>query len=186
MIRKLFLLLVLAVSASWAGFFIENGENKAEPARELPSFFYGGSVDVGYYLRSVDVGVNLTGEYRFSKHNSLALSASGLFIGGVFQAGLDYRFFFGGSMMEVSMDDFIHLGVSGVLTKNFNEYNISPTVSVGYGRDFVPMPKANFLVRLEINIGYMFGEGIIDDDEGEFLHRETNLLAHFNIGFLLF
>lgn len=186
MIRKFLLLLALVVSSSWAGFFIDNGETKAALVRELPSLFYGGSVDVGYYLRSVDVGVNLAGEYRMAKHHSLALSASGLFIGGVYQAGLDYRFFFGGSMMEFSMDDFIHLGASGVIVKNFDDVEVSPKISIGYGRDFVPMPKANFMVRLEISLGYMIGDGIVDDDEGEFINRETNLLAHFNLGVMFF
>lgn len=184
--RKILLLLALVASMSWAGFFIENNEPKAEPVREMPSLFYGGAVDVGYYLRSVDVGVNLQGEYRMAKHHSAAVFARGLFIGGVYEAGVDYRFFFGGAMMEFSMDDFVRLGVSGVLVKNFDEFDISPMISIGYGRDFMPMPKANFLCRLEISLGYMIGDGIAEDDEDDFFNRETNLLAHFNIGFLFF
>ena len=171
---------------SWAGFFIDNGETKAGASREIPSWFYGGAVDIGYYLRSVDVGINLQVEFRMAKHHSVGLSASGLFIGGVYEAGVDYRFFFGGSMMEFSMDDFLHLGLSGVFVKNFDEIDVSPKVSIGYGRDFVPVSKANFLCRLEIGIGYMFGDGIVEDSKDEFLHRETNILAHFNIGVLFF
>lgn len=184
--RKILLLVALVASMSWAGFFIESNESKTEAPREIPTWFYGGSVDVGYYLRSVDVGVNLAGEFRMAKHHSLAVSASGLFIGGVYQFGLDYRFFFGGSMMEFSMDDFVHLGASGVIVKNFDDVDVSPMISIGYGRDFVPMPKANFMVRLEISLGYMIGDGIVDDDEGEFINRETNLLAHFNLGVMFF
>ncbi|MCQ2092675.1 MAG: hypothetical protein MJY85_08350 [Fibrobacter sp.] len=184
--RKILLLMALVASMSWAGFFIESNETKTEAPREIPTFFYGGSVDAGYYLRSVDVGINLAGEFRIAKHHSLALSATGLFVGGVYQAGLDYRFFFGGSMMEFSMDDFVRLSVSGVFVENFKEMDVSPMISVGYGRDFVPMAKANFLVRLEISLGYMFGDGIVDDDEDKLINYETNLLAHFNIGVMFF
>lgn len=185
--RKILFLLAIVFSSSWAGFFIDEGASaKAEPSRELPTWFYGGSVDLGYYIRSIDVGVNLEGEYRLGKHNSLALFADGLFPGCVFGVGLDWRFFFGGSLMELTYDDFVKVGFSGVFVKNYDELNVAPMISLGYGRDFMPLQKASFLVRLEISVGYMFGEGIVEDDKDAFLNRETNLLAHFNIGVLLF
>lgn len=184
--RKILFLLAIVVSSSWAGFFIDEGAAKKEPVREMPTWFYGGSVDLGYYLRSIDVGVNVEGEYRLGKHNSFALSADGLFPGCVFGVGLDWRFFFGGSLMELTFDDYVKVGISGVFVKNYDELNVAPMISVGYGRDFMPLQKADFLVRLEISFGYMIGEGIVEDDKDEFLNRETNLLAHFNIGVLFF
>lgn len=184
--RKILLILALVVSHSWAGFFIEDSQAAAKPVRELPKFFYGGAVDVGFYLTSFDVGLNLSGEYHITEHNSVGASARALFFGGLFEFGADWKYFFGGSLGEYGFDDYFRLSVSGILFEKNDEFFFPPVVAVGYGRDFLPFEKANVVIRLEVGLGYVFGESIPDADEDSFISRETNLLAHFNIGVLFF
>lgn len=184
--RKILLLVAMVASMSWAGFFIDENQTKTEDARELPSFLYGGGLDVGFYLNSFDFGVNLSAEYRLAKHHSLGLAARGLFGGGVYEAELDYRFFFTGGMMQNGDDDFLRATVSAAIFEKFDKVYVSPVVSVGYGRDFLPLPKASFLLRLELGMGYVIGEGLPQKDDDALVTRETHILAHINIGVYLF
>ncbi len=184
--RKVLLLLAFAMSASWGGFFIDSEVAKAEPVRELPTWFFGGSFEVGFYLNSLDVGANVAGEYRIHKHHSVALSAGMLFGGELLEVGADWRFYFSGSLMETGYDDFIRVGLYGVYFDKYDESYFPPAITVGLGRDFMPLSKADFLCRLEVRLAYVMGESVPEKSENSFINRETNLLTHFDIGIFLF
>lgn len=177
--------MTLLCSFSWAGYFIENEELKKEPVRELPTLFWGGSFDVGFYLNSLDVGIEGSAEYRLHKNHSLGLSANGLFGGGLYGVGADWKIFFNGSLMEDGYNDFIRVNASGLYFEKFDESYFRPMISVGYGRDFIPLRNANFLCRLELRLAYLLGESITDDDDS-FINQETHLVTYIGIGIFLF
>ncbi|MCQ2104549.1 MAG: hypothetical protein MJZ26_02040 [Fibrobacter sp.] len=176
----------LLLSASFAGYFLDETTPRVEPPRELPSWIFGGSFDIGFYLNALDVGASAAGEYRLLPKHSLGLAAGVQFGGELLDVALDYRFFFGGTMMEVGYDDFIHLAVAGMYFEKFDESYFVPTISVGYGRDFMPLRKADLLCRMEIKISYLIGETIADFDEGKLIARETHMVTNFSVGVFLF
>lgn len=179
-------LVVFLQSASWGGYFLEEPKKNQEPVRELPSWLFGGAFDIGFYLNELDIGLSLDGEYRISKHHALGLSAGTLFGGELYEVGLDWRIFFAGSMMEVGYDDFIHVGFSGVYFEKMGEPYFPPRISVGYGRDLMPLRKADFLCRMEIRFSYLLGETISENDEEKLINRDTHLVTYFTLTILAF
>ena len=176
--------LLCCSNAVWAGYFIEDPVDKKEAVRELPSWFFGGSVDVGFYLNSFDAGFGVAGEYRIHKNHSLALSADYLVGGELFDFGLDWRIFFSGTMMEDGYNDYIRTGIAGFVFDKADEVYVSPQVMLGYGRDFMPLKNADFMCRLEIRLSYLLGEDLAVE-EGMIYHH-GRLVSYLSLGVFFF
>lgn len=153
---------------------------------EISPWRFGGGVDLGVYLSSPDVGVDLSGEYRFHKNHSLDLFVGTLFGGEMYEVGLDWRFFFMNEMGVSGHDDFFRIGFSGTYFEKDGEGEFPPRVSAGYGRDFMFLKDADFLCRLEVRASYLLLEPY-SEDSGEGLFRETtHFIFNLFFGILFF
>ena len=186
MIYKIWVVVLLMLSSSWGGYFLDETSRAVEPVRELPEWIYGGALDVAFYLNSLDVGGELSMEYRLHKNHSLALTAGMLVGGELYQLGLDWRLFFNGKLMQDGSEDFFRIGFSGLYFEKFDDGYFPPVLTFGYGRNFLPLKKANFLCRLEVRLSYVLGESVPEKDSSVIVSTETNLLTHLDIGFFWF
>ncbi len=180
-------IVLLFCASSFGGFFLD--EPKVESARsagEIPPWRIGGAIDLGVYLSSPDVGVDVSVEYRLHKAHSLDVFGTALFGGEMFEIGSSWRFFFGSHLEESGHDDFLRLAVSGTYFDVDDESFFPVRISVGYGRDFLFLKNADFLCRLEVRGSYLINEPY-SENSGEGLFRETtHFIFNLSFGIYLF
>lgn len=181
--RLLLFILAFSVSA-FAGFFLDEDIPSQEQSREISPWRFGGGVDLGVYLSSPDLGVDLSGEYRLHKKHSVDLYAGALFGGEMYEVGVNWRFFFITSLEESGHDDFFRIGFSGTYFESDGDGFFPPRISLGYGRDFVFLKNADFLCRLEVRAAYLLTDPY-SKDTGDGLFRETTHVI-FNVSFGVF
>lgn len=183
---KFFLLLNFflwgGVSTGWAGYFLDESYQQNKPVGVIPSWVYGGSLNIGFYLNSLDVGGEGSLEYRIHKFHSLGLSAGGMFGGGLYDFGLDWRLFFTDGLMSEGHEDYFRIGAALLYFEKFDESYMPPFLSVGYGRNFIPFSGANLMCRLELRVGYALGEGFIDNSSDSILAQEGHMITQLMIG----
>lgn len=184
--KKIVALILLACSLSQANYFLDMPTETKKDVRPLPFFRGGGSVSVAYYLNSLDLGLNLSGEFRLHKHHSLDLFGGLLFSGRFYELGATYRFFFTGSLMENFHDDYLLVAVSDLPMKKNDELYFPPRLSLGYGRDFLFLENSNVVCRAQIRFGYNFGETISKKSEQLIIARETSFVVYVDFGVLFF
>lgn len=181
--RLLLFILAFSVSA-FAGFFLEEDVPSKKAAREIPPLRLGGAFDVGFYLNSPDVGVDLSVEYRLHKSHSLDLYLGTLFGGEMFEAGVSWRFFFINSLDEAGHDDYLRLSISDTYFESDGEAVFPPRISVGYGRDFMLLKDADFLCRLEVRASYLLIEPYSEEANNGLFRETTHFI--FNVSFGVF
>ena len=161
-------------------------ESPAATVRPLPTWIVGGGGFLRYYLNSVDGGVRLSTDFRVHKHH--ALGAFGLIhLGDDFlEAGLDYRFYFSGRLMETGHDDFLRFGFSGIYIEKNDESYFPPVISFGYGRDILFFKNADLLGRIQLSGKYIMGEPVSKKKETLFMEQEAHFLISLDFSILFF
>lgn len=185
LVRKIVVVLLLLACSGFASFFLDNPEEKKAPAPELPTWRFGGTFSPAFYLNSFGFGASVATEYRLHKNHSLDLFVGSIFTQPLYEAGIDWRFFFTGDLMTSHSDDFVLLGASLLAFESFDEYYFPPRVSVGYGRDMLFFDKASFLCRLAFRLTYIFGEPIPEKD-AELITRSANFVAYLDFSIYFF
>ncbi|SHK34834.1 hypothetical protein [Fibrobacter sp. UWEL] len=183
--RLLLFILAFSVSA-FAGYFLEEDIPAQKNTREISPLRLGVGADLGFYLNSPDLGLDLSGEYRIHKNHSLDLFAGTLFGGEMYEVGLNWRFFFITGLEESGHDDFLRIGLSGTYFETDGEGKFPPRISVGYGRDFMFLKNADFLCRLEVRASYLLTDSYSDHDEDSVVRRTTHFIANLSFGVFFF
>ena len=116
MFRRFTLLVVLFVAGvcladDFMGLPIDDRAKKDE--RPLPSFLFGGGASLDYYLKTFDGSVGVDAEYRLHKNHSLGIFGTVPFAAEFLEAGIDWHWYFLGSLMRSGHDDFLKFAVSG-------------------------------------------------------------------------
>lgn len=185
-VNKIILLLMVLAGSSFASYFLEDPAAKAAAsAPELPTWRFGATFSPAFYLDTFGFGGSLAAEYRLHKNHSIDVFAGSIVTQPLYEAGLDWRFFFTGDLMTSHHDDFILLGASVVAFESFDEYYHPPRVSVGYGRDMLFFDKASFLCRLAFRLTYIFGEPVPEKD-AELIPRAANFMTYFDFSIYFF
>ena len=184
-VQKIVAVLLLLACSGFASFFLDYPEEKKAPARELPTWRFGGTFSPAFYLNTFGFGGSLAAEYRLHKNHSIDFFAGSIVTQPLYEAGLDWRFFFTGDLMTSHHDDFILLGASVLAFESYDEYYYPPRISVGYGRDMLFFDKADFLCRLAFRLTYIFGEPVPEKD-AELIPRAANFMAYFDFSIYFF
>lgn len=162
-------------------------ENTASlQSRPLPTFMGGGGGFFTYYLNSVEGGVSLFADYRAFRRHSFGLHGQMMLGNDLCEVGLNWKFYFRGSLMELKSDDYLLLGVSGLYMDKRGGSYFPPVVSVGYGRDVLFFETAPFIGRIELRGSYVLGESIAKREKSELIDRETNLVVYLSFSILFF
>ena len=151
--------------------------------RPLPTWIMGGGGFLSYYLNSVDGGLMASVDRRFMTHHSLGVSSHLFFGGDLWDVGLDYRFYFLGSLMS-GHDDFLRLSFSGMYLNKNDESFFSPMPSLGYGRDILFFENSNLVGRVEIRGAYLLGEPV--EKKGAFVGRVGRFIVYLDFSILFF
>lgn len=183
---KILAALFLLASSGFASFFLDDPAIAVvKNAPQLPTWRFGATLSPAFYLNSFGFGGNISTEYRIHKNHSLDLFVGSIFTQPLYEAGLDWRFFFTGDLMTTHHDDFLLFGASMLAFEKFDKYYYPPRVSVGYGRDILFFDRANFLCRLAFRLTYILGEAIPEKD-ADLLSRSANFVAYFDFSIYFF
>lgn len=183
---KILAVLLLLASTGFASYFLEDPAMQvALKAPELPTWRFGATFSPAFYLNSFGFGGSVATEYRLHKNHSLDLFVGSIFTHPIYEAGVDWRFFFTGDLMTSHHDDYLLLGASMLAFEKFDEYYYPPRISVGYGRDMLFFEKANFICRLAIRLTYVIGESIPQKDF-DILSRSANFVTYFDFSVYFF
>lgn len=173
-----------AVARDFMGIPID--ENVLQKSKPLPTWLYGGGGFLSYYASSIDGGVKLSVERRLHPHFSLDICGM-MFLGNdLYEASLDGRYYFRGSLMSSKNDDFLRLGVSAIYMEKGGESYMPPAISLGYGRDVLFFENAHFLGRFEIRGIYVIGEPISKKDDHRLVTQESHLLVNLELSLIFF
>lgn len=154
-------------------------------ARELPTWRFGATFSPAFYLNSFGFGGDVAAEYRIHKNHSVDLFLGSIVTQPLYEAGLDWRFFFTGDLMTAHHDDYLLLGASVLAFEKFEKYYYPPRISVGYGRDMLFFDKADFICRVAIRVSYVIGESIPETDV-DLISRSANFVTYFNFSVYFF
>lgn len=183
---KILAALLLLASSGFASYFLEDPAALAAlKAPELPTWRFGATFSPAFYMNSFGFGGSISAEYRLHKNHSLDLFVASIVTQPLYEAGLDWRFFFSGDLMTSHHDDFLQLGTSITAFESFDKYYYPPRISAGYGRDFLFFDKANFLCRLDFRLTYIFGESIPEND-GNLVVKTASFVAYFDFSIFFF
>lgn len=186
-VRNIVLVLLLATSLLQAKDFM--GIPIEDPVqlqtRPLPAWLVGGGGFVAYYLNSLDGGVVASVDRRLGTHHSLGAVGHVYFGNDLMDIGLNYRFYFSGSLMS-GHDDFLRAGFAGMYMEKKDETYFSPMVSFGYGRDILFFEKANLVGRVEVRAAYLLGEAVSKNEGSEFIDRTGHFLVFVDFLILFF
>ena len=165
LLHKIVAVLLLAVGASLAEDFMGLPiEDSAKDERPLPTWVFGGGGSLAYYLKTFDGTVNVDAEYRFDRHHSLSLYGNLPIVADFMEVGVDWHWYFKGSLMRSGHDDFLKFAVSAFYL-DYDETYFSPALSFGYGRDILFFKKADLLGRFEFYGSYVLGHPVEKDNE---------------------
>lgn len=161
-------------------------EAPASEVRPLPVVVLGGGGFLRYYLNSIDGGVRASTDFRVHKHHSLGLFGL-IHLGDDFmEAGLDYRFYFSGRLMETGHDDFLRFGFSGIYIEKEDESYFPPVISFGYGRDILFFKNADLLGRIQLSGSYIIGEPVSKKKDNHLIDQEAHFLISLDLSLLFF
>ena len=151
------------LAEDFMGLPIDDRAKKDE--RPLPSFLFGGGASLDYYLKTFDGSVGVNAEYRLRKNHSLGIFGTVPFAAEFLEAGIDWHWYFLGSLMRSGHDDFLKFAVSGFYLDHEDGSHFSPVVSFGYGRDILFFDKGSIAGRLEFFGSYVIGEPVEKENE---------------------
>ena len=187
LLRKIAVALVLAVGLALADDFmglpIEDGASKDD--RPLPTWVFGGGGSLAYYLKTFDGTVNVDAEYRFGTHHSLALYGNLPIVADFVELGLDWHWYFKGSLMRSGHDDFLKFAVSAFYL-DYDETYFSPALSFGYGRDILFFKKADLFGRFEFFGSYVIGHPVEKPNERLPITEPVRFFLYLKVSLLFF
>lgn len=183
---KILAVLFLLASSGFASYFLEDPSmHAALKVPELPTWRFGGTVSPVFYLNSFGFAGSASAEYRLHKNHSVDVFVGSIFTQPLYEAGLDWRFFFTGDLMTTHHDDYLLLGASVLAFEKFEKYYYPPRISAGYGRDMLFFDKASFLCRLAFRMTYVFGETIPEKDS-DLISKTASLVTYFEFSIFFF
>ncbi len=156
MMRLVFFSLAFLLAApAFAGYFLEEdaAENERKELNESLGFFAGGGASFAYYIGAFDVSLDGLAAYRFRERFGAFAEISAGISKQVHSAG-------GGVSVFIADDDFVSLGVGGVLFEKREDWKFSPRISLDYGHNMKPWPRAHFALQAKIRIAYLIGESL--------------------------
>lgn len=178
------LFVCLAVADDFMGLPIE--EHEAKNARPLPSFIFGAGMSLDYYLRSFDGSVAVNADYRLHRNHSLGIFGTVPFVAEYLEAGVDWHWYFLGSLMTSGHDDFLKFALSGFYLDHEKGKYFSPVASFGYGRDILFFKKSDFLGRLEFYGSYVLGEPVEKENERLPILEPVRFFLHVKFSLMFF
>lgn len=165
-------------NASFAGFFIDlPPEDKEKVEFVSPVVFYGGGFSFAYYLGAVDIALDGIFRYSLLENHALNVFTSIGLSEPVYELGVDWHWLF-------SDDDYLGLGVSGLVFKKDDFWEKAPRISLSYGRDILPWKKAHFAFRTAIRLSYLIGGSL--GREQEYLTTTAQTVVHGSVIILFF
>lgn len=186
-VRNIFLLLLFAAvscfSADFMGIPIE--ERASENDRPLPKWMFGGGASLAYYV-NFDCVFGAEVDYRLHPNHSLGVFGQIPVLGDFKELGLDWRWFFKGSLMYAGHDDFLQFAFSGLYMHHNGEKFFSPTLTFGYGRDVLFFEKGRLVGRIEIMGKYVMGEPVFKKNERFYFDEYSHFLALFRLSLFFF
>lgn len=155
-------------------------------SRPLPTWIGGGGLLLDYCMNEFNVGLEGNFGYRIHPHHSLDLEGQFFFVDNLIEVGLNWRFFFLGSLVSSGHDDFLRLGLSGIYMEKHDDHYVSPTVSFGYGRDILFFDTSNLVGRVEISGKYLIDEPVARKKDRAFIKQEAHAIICLNFSLLFF
>lgn len=174
------LLLALYASPFASGYFLDE-DMKPAPVEARQPFSFGFGIGGTYYASEFDAQIQANAQYRFGNHAVGAFLGS-VFTDGVYEVGLDYRWYFLGERESV-WDDFISAAFSGVLFEKFDDYYFAPRIGLAYGRDLRPFKASSFTVRFSIGGSYLIGEALAREST-DYTAQEAHTVLYVQMGLL--
>ncbi|MCQ2053959.1 MAG: hypothetical protein MJY82_01545 [Fibrobacter sp.] len=186
-VRRILLGLLFAVSLPMAKDFmgIPIEDPVREQNRELPTWILGGGGFLSYYLNSIDGGIELSADRRLGVHHSLGTSGHLFFGNDLIDIGLDYRFYFMGSLMS-GHDDFLRATFAAMFMEKNGKSYVSPLAVIGYGRDVLFFKTANLVGRIDVHCGYLLGETLAKKSSDDSNNYPGHFLVYLNFSLLFF
>ena len=180
----LLLAAALAPAKEFMGLPIE--EENLLSSKPLPTWILGGGLLADYCLSEFNIGTKISFGYRLHKHHSIDLESQYYFIDNLFETGVNWRFYFLGSLMSRGHDDFLRLGFSGIYMEKNDDSYVSPTVTFGYGRDILFFDSASLLGRVEISGKYLIGEPVSRKKDRALLTQSAHAIICLDFSLLFF
>lgn len=179
MVNRLLLIILLFCSMSMASGFFLDEEMQAEPKQEKARWSYGVGTGFSFLFNQFHFSLYATLQYRLESRFALGAIIASDVLESRYELGPRFYWFF-------NPDDFFVVGASGVLFEKINGSVLSPRITLGYGKDFLPWSQAHFLLRTVVSISYLVGDHLESNSNALGITKTNQVVVHGELSILFF